>query len=60
MTETTRQASGFLKNESMNGENPEVFYYQYKIKTDSPGFILRMVFYGGLEVVTISSNNNEK
>jgi len=58
MVETARLASEFLKDELKRGENPEVFYYQYKIKVDSPGYILRMVFYGGLEVMTISGNNN--
>jgi len=60
MIETANLVSGFLKDEPRRGENQEVFYYQYKIKTDSPGFVLRMVYYGGLEVVTISGNDNEQ
>ena len=58
MIQTANLASRFLEDEPKRGENPKVFYYQYKIRADSPGYILRMVFYGGLEVITISGNDN--
>lgn len=55
MKKAASLASEFLKDEYERGENKEVFYYQYKVKPDSPGFALRMVFYGGVEVMAISS-----
>jgi len=63
MRETAVLAFGFLQNEPRLGDNPEVFYYQYKLKDDGPGFIMRMVFYGGIEVAALSnpeSNSKEE
>jgi len=45
----------FLQDEIRIGDNPEIFYYQHKLKNDSPGYIQRMVFYGRIEVVAFSS-----
>ena len=59
MIETSGLVSRFLKAEPEKGENKEVFYYQYKLKADSPGFVLRMVFYSGLEIVAISGGEEE-
>ena len=44
-----------LETEKVFGENPDVFYYQYKSDEDLPNYILRMVFYGGIEIATISN-----
>ncbi len=44
----------FLEKKAKLGENPDVFYYQIKKKTDG-GFIMRMVFYGGVEVAALSN-----
>jgi hypothetical protein len=48
-------AKDFLIDEKKFGDNPEVFYYQCKTNPDQPGFVLRMVFYGGIEVVALSN-----
>ncbi len=60
VSEVTALAIRFLKDEPKRGENEEIFYYQYKLNSDSSGFVLRMVFYGGLEVVAISGENNDQ
>jgi hypothetical protein len=52
---TTIMIAKFLETEAVLGENPDVFYYQYKISEDIPGYILRMVFYGGIEISTFSN-----
>ena len=44
----------FLKSETKLGDNPEIFFYQYKLRSDPLGFVIRMVFYGGIDVVAIS------
>lgn len=60
MVETAQHVTWFLKTEPKLGENKEIFYYQYKLRTDSPGLALRMVFYDGIEVAAISSGNSDK
>lgn len=60
MAEVTELVSQFLKDEPKLGDNEEIFYYQYKLKADSPGFALKMVFYGGIEVAAISDDKNEQ
>jgi hypothetical protein len=59
MAEVAELVSRFLKDEPKRGENKEIFCYQYKLKADSPGVALRMVFYGGIEVAAISGDENE-
>jgi hypothetical protein len=54
--EATKLAVYFLQGEAKLGDNPEIFYYQLRLKEDSSGYILRMVFYGGIEVVSMSSS----
>jgi len=51
---TTNMLSNFLVNEPKLGDNSEIFYYQYKFDPEIPYYFLRMVFYGGIEVSTIS------
>jgi hypothetical protein len=47
-------AKRFLKDEPQLGENPDVFNYQQRKRDNPPGYILRMVFFGGIEVVGMS------
>jgi hypothetical protein len=49
----------FLQHEKRLGNNQEIFFYQYKIREDILGYMLRMVFYGGIEVITISTKEKE-
>ena len=60
IAEVASLASMFLKDEPKLGDNPEIFFYQHKLKTDSPGYVIRMVFYGGIEVAAISSPKNDQ
>lgn len=53
--ETAILVSNFLQHEPRLGDNPEVFYYQYKLKENGQGLVMRMVFYGGIEVAAISN-----
>jgi hypothetical protein len=59
MIELVKFVSDFLKDEPKQGENKEIFYYQYKLKVNSPGFVLKMVFYDGIEVVAVSEGRDE-
>jgi hypothetical protein len=43
-----------LENEVVYGENPDIFYYQYKFNEELPFYVLKMVFYGGIEISTFS------
>jgi hypothetical protein len=50
-----------LAHEKQFGDNPDVFYYQVK-RTEAPeqpAFILRMIFYGGVEVILLSAARSE-
>jgi len=60
MAEVASHATQFLKDEPKLGDNPEIYFYQYKLKLDSPGCIIRMVFYGGIEVVAISNPKEDE
>lgn len=51
---TSSMIQEFLANEPVLGENPDIFYYQYRVDDDSHYYCLRMVFFGGIEVSTIS------
>lgn len=44
----------YLINEPVCGENPNVFWYKYKVDLAAPYYFLQMVFYGG---ITISSSS---
>ena len=59
MTKLINLVSQSLEHESVLGENPEVFYYQYKLKAESPGFMMKMVFYNGIEVAAISESKDK-
>jgi hypothetical protein len=39
--------SRYLKDEPMNGENPEIFHYQLRREINPLGLMVRMVFYEG-------------
>lgn len=58
--ETATLAARFLENEPVFGANPEIFHYQYRVREDAPGFIFRMIFYEGIDVVTFSGLNETK
>ena len=58
MTKLANLATQFLRDEPKLGDNPGIFSYQYKLITDSQGLVLRMVFYGGIEVVAFFGGNN--
>jgi len=51
---TSAMTKQFLGNEPILGENPDIFYYQFKVDQYTPYYCLRMVFYGGIEISTIS------
>jgi len=54
--EAARIGRNFLASEKQFGENPDIFYYQIKRSEnlDNPKLIIRMVFYGGIEVILLS------
>jgi hypothetical protein len=52
--ETAALAIRFLEKEPLFGANPEIFQYQYKLREDAPGFIFRLIFYRGIDIVTFS------
>jgi hypothetical protein len=53
--QTTAMITKFLESETVFGENPDVFYYQFKINEDLPAYVLRMVFYSGIEISSLSN-----
>jgi hypothetical protein len=55
MHEAARLARIVVSREPRLGENPEIFYYQIKLTDDGSGFLMLMVFYGGIEVVARSN-----
>ena len=52
--ETSNLIMSYLEAEPIHGENPEIFRYQYKIDEEIQTYILKMVFYGGINISTIS------
>lgn len=52
--ELTQMISQYLVNSPVFGDNPEVFYYRYKIEEGKPNFVFQMVFYGGVVISVIS------
>lgn len=52
---TSDMIAQILSNEKKYGDNPDIFYYQYKIEEVILGYILRMIFYGSIEIVTLSN-----
>ena len=59
MNDITHLMKSFVKEELKFGDNPEIFFYQLKSEKNPDRFALRMVFYGGLEVVTFSMDVQE-
>lgn len=51
---TAALVARFLDDEGKLGDNQEIFYYQHRIRDDSLGYLLKMVFYGGIEVIAFS------
>lgn len=50
----TSIGKSFLSPQDFRDDNPEVFSYQYLINSDGPGYIFRMIFYQGIEVIAFS------
>lgn len=47
-------ANGFFSYHEKLGENPEIFYYQMEYIPENEQLILKLVFYGALEVFCVS------
>lgn len=45
----------FFSDKEKQGENPDIFYYQIYRDMDNNQLVIRMVFYGGVEVIALSS-----
>lgn len=50
-----RGAQIFFDSEEKRGENPDIFYYHIYRNIEKMQLIIRMVFYGGIEVIGLSS-----
>ncbi len=47
-------AANFLSAQPSHGENPEVFTYKIALLGKKEGFVVRMLFYGGIPIIAVS------
>jgi hypothetical protein len=55
MQEIDKMAVDVLTDQPILGNNPDIFYYQFRYLNQVSGFVARMTFYGGFVVIAYAS-----